>query len=459
MFQRFTPEQRQERIRKASMRLTYAAPSALRLVQGLALLVAAGTLLLWLPFAGADGGLTFGEAIFTATSAAAVTGLSIIVPAQDLSLFGQLSLLAIIQLGGVGFMMLAVFVQRILGRKVSLADRLALQDSLGLSLPRAIVRTAGQTLLGVLLIEGIGAVALWLHWRPLLGDVRGAYYGVFHAVSAFCNAGFDLFTGAPGFNGIPTDGVTLAIMAALIIAGGLGIPVWGDLIVRRGRLSTHSRVTLAVSASLIILGGVGLVIAEHRAGGTLAGQPFFTSAGQAFYQSISSRTAGFAALPDLGQLTPASQMLITALMFIGTAPASMGGGITTGTFAVVVVAMWSYVRGFSTARIGARSISAETGRRALAVLTMSIFLVGFTTWLLLMTQRITLDDALFTMVSAFATTGLDVGALDKINWFGRALIMGMMFWGRLGALTIVLAVARQSPPQPVTYPEAQLLIG
>lgn len=459
MLARFDPRRRQERIRQAGLRLTYAAPSALRLVQGLAVLVVAGSLVLWLPFAGADGGLTLGEAMFTATSAAAVTGLSVIVPAQELSLFGQISLLVIIQLGGVGFMMLAVFVQQILGRKVSLADRLALQDSLGLSLPRAIMRTARRTLLGVLALEGLGALALWLHWRPLLGDTRAAYYGVFHAVSAFCNAGFDLFTGTPGFNGMPTDAGSLIILSVLIIAGGLGIPVWGDLIGQRGRLSLHSRVTLVVSAFLIIAGGLGLIIAEHRPGGVLVGQPFLPTAGRAFYQSISSRTAGFAALPDLGQLTPASQMLITTLMFIGTAPASMGGGITTGTFAVVVLAMWSYIRGFSTARVGNRSISAETGRRALAVLTMSIFLVGFTSWLLLMTQRITLDDALFTTVSAFATTGLDVGALGEINWFGRALIMGMMFWGRLGALTIVLALARQTTPQPVTYPEQQILIG
>ena len=305
----------------------------------------------------------------------------------------------------------------------------------------------------------MGALLLWWHWTPLLGAPKALWYGIFHAVSAFCNAGFDLWAGAPGHRGIPTDLTTMTILGVLIIAGGLGIPVWGDLLFRRGRWSLHTRVTLIISAVLIFGGALAIAFSEHRAGGLLAGQPWSVGLGKALFQSIAARTAGFAALENLEQLSYASQWLITCLMFIGTAPASMGGGITTGTLAILVIAMWSYIRGLPQARVGMRSISPETVRRALAVLTLSVILVATMTWLLLLTQGVTLDDALFTIVSAFATTGLSTASMDQFNGFGRLIIMAMMFWGRLGALTIVLAVARQGPPQPITYPEEPLLLG
>jgi trk system potassium uptake protein TrkH len=441
------------------LRLTYAAPSAARLVQGLALVVAVGTLALMLPGVSTGRPLRFDQALFTATSAASVTGLSVIVPSQDLTLLGQLMLMLLIQAGGVGFMMLAVFMIVLLGRKVSLADRLALQDSLGLSLPRAVVRIAGRTVIGVLAIEALGALLLWWHWTPQLGSAKALWFGIFHAVSAFCNAGFDLWTGTAGYTGIPTDAITLTILGTLIVAGGLGIPVWGDILFNRRRWSLHTRVTLVASAVLIVGGGVAILFAEHRAGGLLHGQPWNASLPQALFQSVSARTAGFAALSDLSQLTPASQWLITGLMFVGTAPASMGGGITTGTLAILVLAMVSYARGLPQAQVGMRSISQQTIGRAVAVLTVSFILVATTTWLLLMTQAVTLDDALFSTVSAFATTGLATAPMTDFNWFGRLLLMAMMFWGRLGALTIVLAMARQTPPQPISYPEDTLLLG
>lgn len=447
------------RWRKRQLRLTYAAPSAFRLVEGLLVLLIIGSALLLLPGIATDGRLSFGQAIFTATSAATVTGLSLITPATDLTLFGQVVLMVLIQMGGVGFMMLAVFVLLALGRKVSLADRLALQDSLGLRLPRAILRTAGRTLVGVLVIETIGALLLWWHWTPLLGGPRALWYGMFHAVSSFCNAGFDLFTGLPGQESVPTDPISLAILGTLILSGGLGIPVWGDLLFSRRGLSLHTRATLVVFAALILGGGLGILFAEHRNGGVLVGQPWTIGIDRALFQSISARTAGFSALADLSELSYASQWLITGLMFIGTAPASMGGGITTGTFIILLITMWSYIRGLPEVQLGRRTISQDTVRRAMAVLAVSVLLVAGATWLVLLTQSVTLDEALFTTVSAFATTGLATTPMHEFNGFGQLVIMLMMFWGRLGALTIVLALARQSPPQPVTYPEDQLLIG
>lgn len=440
-------------------RLTYSSPSALRLVIGLGTLAALGTLLLLLPGVASTRRLTLGQAAFTATSAVSVTGLSVITPARDLTLMGQVILLVLIQLGGVGFMVLAVSMQWLLGRKIGLADRLALQNSMGLQLPRAILKTMGGALAGVLVIEGIGALVLWLHWRSLLGNERAFFYGVFHAVSAFCNAGFDLFAGTPDHLNIPTDLVSLAILGALIVAGGLGIPVWADLLFQRKRWSLQTRVTLITSASLIVFGAIGIVAAEASKGGLFVGLPWYDALGHSLFQSISARTAGFTPWEDLSAMHPASQWVITALMLIGTAPASMGGGITTGTLAVLVITMWGYARGREQPLVQGRALSQETVRRAIAVLTISVFVVSSATWLMLVSQSMTLDDALFSTVSAFATSGLSTKPMAELNGVGKLIIMAMMFWGRLGALTIVVALARQSAPQPISYPEDQLLIG
>ncbi len=435
-------------------------PPAVRLVMGLALLVALGTTLLLLPGM-SPRGLTLNEAVFTATSALSVTGLSTIVPSRDLTLLGQIVLLCLIQVGGVGFMVIAVIILRLLGRKVSLTDRLALTDSLGLLNPRAIVRVVGRSLLVVGIIEGAGALLLWLNWRPVLGEGRAFFYGIFHAISAFCNAGFDLFAGTPGFAaGIPRDAWTLTVMGTLIVLGGLGIPVLGDVIYRRGRLSLHTRITLIVSAILIVGGGLGIFLGENRNPFTLSESAALESLRLSLFQSVSARTAGFAGIPNFEQLRPATQWLMTGLMLIGSAPASMGGGITTGTFAVLVLAMWSYARSLPTARVSGRTIAPDAVRRAGAVLTISVFVVGIATWLLLIAHpQASVEDALFTVVSAFATTGLSLDLTGQLNLFGETILMVMMFWGRLGALTIIIALARQRPPEPVTYPEEHLLIG
>lgn len=450
--QKSAPKQRQR---------SHRVQAAVRLVAGLALLVAAGTLLLSLPGV-ATRPLALSEALFTATSALAVTGLSTITPARDLTPSGQAVLLVLIQVGGVGFMAAAVIVLRLLGRKISLVDRLALRDSLGLIEPRAILRVTGRVVMAAFAIEAIGALLLWLTWRERLGDGRAALYGLFHAVSAFCNAGFDLFSGLPGYNGIPTDGWTLAILGALIVAGGLGIPVLGDVFIwvrQRRRLSLHSRITLILYAALILLGALALALSESQAGSALAGLPVGRRLTLATFQAVSARTAGFAGVSNLEQLAPASQMMTMGLMLIGSAPASMGGGITTGTFAVLVLSLWAYVQGQPTAQVGGRTIAAEAVRRASAIVTVSLLVVGGATWLILITHPVTLDRALFEVISAFATCGLTLAFTGELNLFGQAVIMLVMFWGRLGALTVVAALAQQAPPPLVTYPEEPLLIG
>jgi trk system potassium uptake protein TrkH len=442
-------------------------PPALRLVIGLAVLVCIGTLLLMLPVSGAERPLAFNEALFTATSALSVTGLTIITPVNDLSLFGQIILLLLIQIGGVGFMVTAVIVLRFLGRRISLTDRLTLTDSLGLLAPGAIVHLTRNVLATVLTIEGIGALLLYLHWR---GDARltegqAAFFALFHAVSAFCNAGFDLFGGLPGFaGGIPDDAFTLTIIGILLFVGGLGIPVVADFLAYRSghHFSLHTRITLLVVFFLIASGTVGLYIAEARSvAGVLYNKPFSEQLLLAFFQAVASRSSGIVGIATFEDLTPASQVLLMTLMFVGSPPASMGGGITTGTFAVLTISLVSFVRGLPAAQFGGRTLAPSTVRKASAVLTISLFVVLLATWLILITHpNATLDQAAFEVISAFATCGLSLGFTGEMNLFGQLIIVAMMFWGRLGALTIVIALAQQQgKPQPLVYPEEQLLIG
>lgn len=437
-------------------------PTAVRLVLGLAVLVSIGTLLLMLPGVGRTRPLTLAEAMFTATSALTVTGLATIVPATDLSLLGQVLLMVEVQVGGVGFMVIAVIVLAAMGRRVEFIDRLALRDSLGLLSPRAILSLTRRVMVGVLIIELVGAILLWLNWRRTMSDGTAFIAGLFHSITGFCNAGFELFSGRPGFpDGMPNDAPTVLVMSALIILGGLGIPVWGDLLSwpRRRATSLHTRVTLTLVV-ILLLGGAALLWLVEGTSGILKDEPWWRQALLSFYQSTSARTAGFMAVSTFADLRPASQMLMIALMFVGSAPASMGGGITTGTLAVLALSVLGYTRGQVTPTIFGRRLSERSVPRAAAVVSISLAVVATATWLLLaVNPTAVLEEALFEVVSAFATTGLSLNYTSRMNWAGQLIIMFVMFWGRLGALTIIVALTRQQPTPAVTFPEEPMLMG
>ena len=436
-------------------------PVALRVIGGLLLLISIGTALLMLPGVGANGPLSLSQALFTSVSALCVTGLTLITPALDLTWFGQLILLAEIQVGGVGFMILVIAALRVLRRRVTLVDRLAVRDSLGLPEREQFAPILRRVLLTVTIIEGTSALLLWLNWRNQLDDVSALWYSIFHAISAFCNAGFDLFAGLPQFaTGLPRDAATLLIIGASIVLGGLGFPILSELVHWRWRkrLSLHARLTVGLTLVLLVGGALGFLAGEAGPGVESSSASLPQKILYALFQSASTRTAGFA-LGDLSALTPATQFLTMTLMFIGTAPASMGGGITTGTLLVLLLSVWGYARGFAKPQVGGRALSPELPRRAAAVLTVSLMAVVTSTWLLLLTGNGSLQDMLFEVVSAFATTGLSLSATNQLNTFGQIIIMVMMIWGRLGALTIIFALARRQPPQPIQYPEESVLIG
>jgi trk system potassium uptake protein len=436
--------------------------TALRIIGSLLVLVLIGTLLLWVSGVGTPQMLTLPQALFTAVSALTVTGLVTITPGTDLTFFGQVVLMLLIQIGGVGFMVIAIAILRALRRQVSLLDRQAMRDSLGLSQSTEFGPIVRRVLVSVAAIESVGAVLLWLHWRGSLGNETAAFYGLFHAVSAFCNAGFSLFSGPQYPSGIPIDGATLLIMGGLIVLGGLGFPVLADTVMytRLRRLSLHSRLTILTALILIAGGAIGLLLAENYTGGPLDGVPWLRQIELSVFQSAATRTAGFSVMANMQQLTPASRVLMVALMFVGTGPASMGGGITTGTLIVLTVAMWSYARGLNTAQIQKRTIPADSVRRASAVLVVALIIIMGATWLILLEQRTaSLDGVLFQVMSAFSTTGLTLDYTMQMTSFGLFVIMLCMLWGRLGTLTIVVALGRRTPPARVEYPEERLLLG
>jgi trk system potassium uptake protein TrkH len=316
----------------------------------------------------------------------------------------------------------------------------------------------------MLAIEGVGAILLFLHWRiaGIVPPGKAAFYAIFHAVTAYCNAGFDLFYGLPEYpNGIPSDPLSLIILGCLIVLGGLGIPVYMELIYRKRRpFSLHTRLTVGLSLALILLGWAGLLVSEYRQAGVLSNMTFGQRAILAWFQSVSARTAGFPGLPGFSEINYPSIMMLIALMFIGTAPASTGGGITTGTFGVLLFAVISYARGLDKIRIGKHSIPRALMMRSLVVFVISLSLVILATWLILLTNPFSLDQALFEVVSAYSTTGLSLGITTGLNTFGRLVIIFTMFAGRLGAITIMISLlGRDKRQNLVDYPEESILVG
>lgn len=438
-----------------------ARQNALTLVIGFALVILVGTVLLRLPISGATRPLTWDEALFTATSATTVTGLVVVTTALDLSLFGQFVVLVLIEIGGIGFIAFSVVLFALIGRRLGLVERAILRESLGVSETSRIVRLTLYVLSVTIGIQFVGAFLLWLRWAPELGAVQGAYQALFHSVSAFCNAGFDLFSGTGTvLFGFGRDPFTLVVMMMLIIVGGLGILVMSDLLFfgRDRRLTVHTKITLLLSAGLTLLGLVLVLYDEALAGTAFAGMSFEDRFWAALFSVVSARTAGVTII-SLDQLSEASQLVLMVSMFIGGAPASMAGGVTLSTVGVLLVAVVSTVRGLPQAVVFGRTLPFETIAKAVAIMTVSTLVCFFTTLLLLTNQTGSLFPVGFEVVSAFSNTGYSLGATSDLSLFGRMLIAFTMFWGRLGPLTLVVLLAQREHPTLVRYPAEQIVMG
>ena len=430
-------------------------------------IIAVGGVLLSLPFAHAAGhGVTLLDAFFTAVSAVCVTGLIVVDTPVDYSTFGQVVVLVLIQAGGLGYMTLSTVVTVAIGRSTTLQERLTLQEALNVQDMNGLVRFAGTVLKLTLAFELAGALVLAIYWWPSQGLVPAAWNGLFHAVSAFNNAGFALWS--DNLMKWRADLVVNLVITALIIAGGLGFFVWAELL--RGRrskvkLSVHTRLVVVATAALLLC-GTGLLLAlEWNNPRTLANLPVGEKMLVAWFQSVTTRTAGFNTI-DIGAMTVPSLFVMMGLMFIGASPGSTGGGVKTSTFAITLAALWATVRGENDTVVLKRRLAPELVAKAFFISLIAFVTMNGVAWVLLLTEGRELLTTLFEATSAFGTVGLSMGDGSPVSLSasftpaGKLLMMLMMFIGRLGPLTLAIAVARRAASQGrIRYPEGTILVG
>ncbi len=429
------------------------------LVLGYFIVIFTGTLLLTLPVATADrAGLSLVDALFTATSATAVTGLIVVSTGTYLSLFGQLVVLFLIQIGGLGIMTFSTLFALLLGKKIGLKERMIIQEDLNQLKVSGVVRLAKYVLVMTLLIEALGALLLFPRLVMDLRPVKAFYYSVFHSVSAFNNAGFDLFGNSlEGFTG---DYLINLVMAALIIMGGIGFTVLADLYRCRGyrSLSLHSRLVIRVTVLLLVIGFLGVFFLESGNPATFqqlnAGERGLAS----FFLSVTPRTAGFNTIPT-GDLQGQTLFFIIILMFIGASPGSTGGGIKTTTFGALIFAVWSTVTGKKDVEFSRRRLPWQVINKALTILFFSLMLVVLMTLILSITEDFEFLPLLFEVFSAFGTVGLSTGLTSQLSFWGRILITITMFAGRVGPLTLVLALSERKVCTHFRYPEERIMVG
>jgi trk system potassium uptake protein TrkH len=433
------------------------------LVLGFTAIIAFGTFLLSLPVASANGqALSALDALFTATSALCVTGLAVVDTGSTFSLFGHIVILIFLQVGGVGFVTMAVVISVIIGRRVGLRERILLQESLGHVKIQGMVRLALYILGVALIAEAAGFVLLWVRWQADLGSGRAAWFALFHSVSAFVNAGFDLFgqQGQSSLQGYRGDVLVNLVIAGLIFLGSLGAPVLIELINWRNtqRLSLHSSLVLSMSALLLVGGAALILLTELNAESPLLQMPWGERLLVSLFHSASARTGGFSTV-NLAEMTSTAWLVLIMLMFIGAATASMGGGVKVNVLGALVFTLWSVGRGREEGEAFGRTIPRETVYKAMAVV------IGAAVFVMVMTIALTISERLepfylmFEVVSAFGTVGFSLGVTPELSPVGKLLVIITMFVGRLGPLTLIAALARTPAAQHLRYPEEKIMIG
>ncbi len=426
-------------------------------------LILCGTLLLMLPLATVSGtSMPWVDALFTATSAACVTGLAVVDTGRYFSLFGQLVIIMLIQLGGLGIMTFATLFSVAFGRKINLQDRLRIQESLNNTEMAGVVKLCQQVVKYTLVIEAFFGTVLAIRFYQDFG-LRGIYYGYWHAVSGFCNAGFDLMGNGLSLKNYVGDWTVNISIMALIILGGIGFAVMHDCLQqhRFAKLRLHTKVVLITTAFLIIGGALMIGMTESGNARTLGSMSWDERVLSSLFQSVTTRTAGFYTV-DLPSLSDASILGMIALMFIGASPASTGGGMKTTTFAVIMLMVWSFIKGKKESVIFGRRIEPEAVNRSFAIFTVGILWVSLATYAVCHFEGGFNRDFLpifFEVVSAFATVGLSLNDTGNLTSASKLVLVLTMYAGRVGILSFVLALTSKTQPNAVRYPTEKIMIG
>ena len=445
------------RFQKMKMKMTNTRLIAV----SFALVILVGMFLLCLPCSSVSGAWTHPvDALFTATSATCVTGLVVYDASAHWSLFGQIVLLALIQVGGIGFMTLFTLFSFFLRRQLSLHDRRLLLQSAGALNMSGVSSTFRQIILGTLVIEGIGAALLSYRFYPLFGK-KGIWYAVFHSVSAFCNAGMDLLgeTGSVSFIGYRDDFLVTGTLMFLIVMGGLGFLVWHDLLHSRFRFSKmelHTKLVLAVSAVLVVGGAVIFYLTERDA--SMAGLSEGKKLWASLFQSVTTRTAGFMTV-DQASLSDSGSLLSMFLMFVGGSPGSTAGGAKTTTVAVFLLCSWHLARNRQSVTVFKRRIDDRIVRQSGAVVCFYLGIVIVATALICAIEPFGLREVLYEVTSAIATVGLSMGMTPLLSVASKLILILLMYAGRLGGLSIFLALTEDREQAPLERPVEKILIG
>jgi len=430
---------------------------------GFLLFILLGTFLLILPVSTSSGRQShFIDALFTSTSATCVTGLVVVDTGKYWSIFGQIVILILIQFGGLGYMTVASLLALILHRRVTLEEKIVFKEGMDQFSMAELAHFIKQVVKATFIVEGAGSLILFFHWRSRFGILNAMYKGVFHAISAFCNAGFSLFSNnLEDFRG---DVIVNITIMCLIIAGGIGYTVIRDVyhhyITKRKHrhLFLHTRSVLFITAILILAGAFFIFLFESISSRVFQSLTLKEKILSSFFQSVTPRTAGFNTLP-IAQLALPTLFLLIILMFIGASPGGTGGGIKTTTFLVILCSVWCILRNKKDLTLFKRRLPEETISKSFAIFILGLSLVAIITLIMLNIERKEFIAVLFEVVSAFGTVGLSTGITPALTSAGKLFLIITMFIGRIGLLTFVIALAQPGKEPLYHYPEERILVG
>ena len=433
------------------------------IVLGYFIIIFLGAGLLMLPISTKAGVSTpFVDALFTSTSASCVTGLVIADTFRYWSTFGQCVILCIIQIGGLGFMTIGVCFAILLRRKIGLWTRGTLQESVNIMQVGGIVRLAKKIIVGTAIFEGMGALILALRFSRDMSLGKAVYFGIFHSISAFCNAGFDLMgeSGAySSFTQYYNDPTVNLVIMSLIVIGGIGFFVWNDISVNKlkfRKYRLHTKIVL-ISTAVLIFGGAALLFLFEK-NNTIAGMPFGDQVLCSLFGSVTARTAGFNTV-DTAALTDSSKILTSILMFIGGSPGSTAGGIKTTTFVVLLVYVHANLRKEMHCNVMGRRLDEDSIRKASAVLCINLFSVIMAVLIIVTVQPAAVTDVAFEVVSAIGTVGMSTGITRDMETVSKLVLIFLMYCGRIGSMSFALSLRGHKTEAPVKVPAEKIMIG
>lgn len=445
-------------IRKKLFKDKLNPPQVLAL--GFLSLILIGSILLNLPIASSSGSsIGYVNSLFTSASAVCVTGLTVLNTARDFTPFGQVIIITLIQFGGLGIMTLATVGYIIMGKKISFKERLMIKEQLNTESIQGIVKLTKKVIGYTFFLEMMGSLLLALRFVPMFGFEKGLAFSIFHAISAYCNAGFDIF--GDSLIIFQNDYYVLLILSLLIILGGLGFTVYTDLLVKDKlrKLTLHSKVVLIMTGSLLAIGTLSFLLFESSNPGTLGSMNFPSRLANSFFQSVSPRTAGFYSV-DMSKIRETTIFSTIMLMFIGGSPGSTAGGIKTTTFACLLLTTISVVKGEEDVNCLNRRLPFETIKRAVSIFLIGLAIVFSTAIILTITDSsLKFINLLFESTSAFGTVGLTTGITDKLSTLGRLVITLTMYIGRVGPLTMAYAFARRNMKRDYRNAPGNLMVG